>query len=319
MAAILTKDPDLDALPAETPRHVRTLIGRCLRRDPKMRQRDMGDVRLTLSETEDDHDDPVAGDRGRAGRSRWRVGLVGAALGLVLGAGLYAVLARQAPVETVADRSPRRSILIPAPIGGPRNILGIAISPDGSMVALGQEYGGDGLIELRRLDSFESTLIPDTEEGMFPFFSPDGKWLAFFDGDELRKVPVDGGPSSVICEAGVTLGGTWSDDGWIYFTHGESRLARVPTDGGEPENLNWRMPSDRTPSPVAAGCWSTTPPAAPPRAAGTWRRSRWCRQTAPSRRSSTTATLRVMWRAVTWSSCARDCSWPRPSISIASR
>jgi serine/threonine-protein kinase len=116
--------------------------------------------------------------------------------------------------------------------------MGMAISPDGNMMALGQKYGGEGPIELRRLDSFESTMIPDTEGGVFPFFSPDGRWLAFFDGDELRKVPVDGGPSSVICEAAVTLGGTWSDDGWIYFTHGESRLARVPSDGGEPENLN---------------------------------------------------------------------------------
>ncbi len=237
MASILTQDPDLDALPAETPRSVRRLIGRCLRRDPKIRQRDMGDVRLTLFETGDDHDEPVVEDRRPTERSRWRVGLVGAALGLVLGAGLYAGLAGRATVETVADRSPRRSILIPAPIGGPRNVLGIAVSPDGSMVALGQEYGGDGPLELRRLDSFESTLIPDTEGGIFPFFSPDGRWLAFFDDDELRKVPVDGGPSSVICEAAVTLGGTWSDDGWIYFTHGESRLARVPEDGGEPENL----------------------------------------------------------------------------------
>jgi WD40 repeat protein len=105
------------------------------------------------------------------------------------------------------------------------------------MVALGQKYGGEGLIELRRLDSFESTFIPDTDGATFPFFSPDGRWLAFFDDDELRKVPVDGGPSSLICEAKVTLGGTWSDDGWIYFTHGESRLARVSEDGGEPENL----------------------------------------------------------------------------------
>ena len=158
-------------------------------------------------------------------------------MGLLLGAGLYAALARQAPVVAGAERSPRRSILIPAPIGGPRDILGIAISPDGSMVALGQGYGGAGPLELRRLDAFESTLIPDTEGGIFPFFSPDGSWMAFFDGDELRKVPVDGGPSSVICEAKVTLGGTWSDDGWIYFTHGESRLARVSEDGGEPENL----------------------------------------------------------------------------------
>ena len=237
MAAILTSDPDLDALPAATPYRVRALIGRCLRRDTKMRQRDMGDVRLTLTETEDDNDVVVVGDRQRTERPGWRVGLLGAALGLVLGAGLYAALARQAPVETVVDRSSRRSILIPAPIGGPRNILGLAISPDARIVALGQEYGGRGPLELRRLDEIESTMLTGTEGGIFPFFSPDGEWLAFFDGDELRKMPVDGGPSSVICEARVTLGGTWSDDGWIYFTHGESRLARVPEDGGEPENL----------------------------------------------------------------------------------
>jgi serine/threonine-protein kinase len=238
MAAILTKDPDLEALPEETPRRVRALIGRCLRRDPKLRQRDMGDVRLALSETLDGENEPtVEGGRPGAG-ARWRVGLLGAVFGLLLGAGLYAALVRQTPVVTNLDRSPRRSILIQAPIGGPRNVMGLAISPDGSMVALGQAYRGEGPIELRRLDSFESTLIPDTEGGIFPFFSPDGRWLAFFDDDELRKVPVDGGPSSVICEAKVTLGGTWSDDGWIYFTHGESRLARVSENGGEPENLD---------------------------------------------------------------------------------
>jgi serine/threonine-protein kinase len=237
MAAILTKDPDLEALAAGTPRHVRMLIGRCLRRDPKLRQRDMGDVRLELAEASGE---PLPGDAtepSRSGSGRLMVALLGAVAGLVLGFVLYGTIARPWAAPDSADGAVRRSILIPSPVGGPRNILGIAISPDGSMVALGQEYGGEGLIELRRLDSFESTLIPDTEGGVFPFFSPDGRWLAFFDGDELRRVPVDGGPSSVICEAGVTLGGTWSDDGWIYFTHGESRLARVPEDGGMPENV----------------------------------------------------------------------------------
>jgi serine/threonine-protein kinase len=238
MAAILTSDPDLDALPPNTPAHIRSLIGRCLRRDPKLRQRDMGDVRLELA---DAPDEPRPGDATQP--SRYRSGrlvaaLLGALAGLVLGLALYGTIAGPAAAPDSAEGAVRRSILMPSPVGGPRNIMGVAVSPDGSMVALGQNYGGEGRIELRRLDSLESKLIPDTEGGIFPFFSPDGEWLAFFDSDELRKVPVDGGPSSVICQAGVTLGGTWTDDGWIYFTHGESRLARVPEDGGEPENLN---------------------------------------------------------------------------------
>ncbi len=237
LAAILTNDPDLDSLPRETPRHVRALVGRCLRRDPRTRQRDMGDVRLDLSDV---NEDPQASGVTESPQSRsgWVLAaLVGAIAGVVLGLMLYGTLASPNAVTGSADRAVRRSIVIPAPIGGPRNILGLAISPDGSMVALGQEYGGEELLELRRLSAFESTLIPDTEGGTFPFFSPDGQWLAFFDDDELRKVPVDGGPSTLICEAKVTLGGTWSDDGWIYFTHGESRLARVSEDGGKPENL----------------------------------------------------------------------------------
>ncbi len=233
-------------------------------REPKQRLRDIGDARLELAETVDDQDEPAIGEGGRRAGSLWRVGLMGAALGLLVGAGLYAVLARQAPVVAGAERSPRRSILIPAPIGGSRDILGIAISPDGSMVVVGQGYGGARPLELRRLDAFESTLIPDTEGGVFPFFSPDSEWLAFFDGDELRKVPVNGGPSSVICEAPVTLGGTWSDDGWIYFTYGETRLARVPADGGEPENLGQESAFGPHALPGGRGVLVSLAPGSPP-------------------------------------------------------
>jgi serine/threonine-protein kinase len=237
LAAILTREPDLDSLPAATPPRIRALIGRCLHRDPKLRQRDMGDVRLELSGADDDPEGSKI-SYGARFRPVWALAaLVGAVAGLLVGLMLYGTISSPNAVTGSVDRAVRRSILIPAPIGGPRDVLGIAVSPDGSAVVLGQGYGGEGLLELRRLASFESTLIPDTDGGVFPFFSPDGRWLAFFDDDELRKVPMDGGPSSVICDAAVTMGGTWSDDGWIYFTHGESRLARVPEDGGEPENL----------------------------------------------------------------------------------
>jgi serine/threonine protein kinase len=51
MAAILGKEADLSLLPGETPAGVFSLIGRCLRKDPRRRQRNAGDVQLILEES----------------------------------------------------------------------------------------------------------------------------------------------------------------------------------------------------------------------------------------------------------------------------
>jgi serine/threonine-protein kinase len=46
----MTRDPDWDALPPNTLPHVRRLMERCLRKDPKKRLRDIGEARLALDE-----------------------------------------------------------------------------------------------------------------------------------------------------------------------------------------------------------------------------------------------------------------------------
>jgi hypothetical protein len=50
LAAVLKEAPDLDALPRTTPRAVRRLLSRCLRKDPRMRLPDVGSARLELQE-----------------------------------------------------------------------------------------------------------------------------------------------------------------------------------------------------------------------------------------------------------------------------
>ena len=50
IAAILEREPDLDALPAHTPANVRRLLARCLEKDPRQRLRDIGDARLEIEE-----------------------------------------------------------------------------------------------------------------------------------------------------------------------------------------------------------------------------------------------------------------------------
>jgi serine/threonine protein kinase len=50
LAAVLTQEPDWSALPSSTPPAIRTLLRRCLQRDPDRPLHDMADVRLELED-----------------------------------------------------------------------------------------------------------------------------------------------------------------------------------------------------------------------------------------------------------------------------
>ena len=50
IAAILEREPDWSAAPAQTPLSIRRLLQRCLEKDPKRRLRDIGDARLEIEE-----------------------------------------------------------------------------------------------------------------------------------------------------------------------------------------------------------------------------------------------------------------------------
>ncbi|SPF45129.1 putative Serine/threonine-protein kinase PknA [Candidatus Sulfopaludibacter sp. SbA4] len=52
LAAVISREPDFNALPQDTPPRVRRLIERCLRKDPKLRLRDIGEARILLDEPE---------------------------------------------------------------------------------------------------------------------------------------------------------------------------------------------------------------------------------------------------------------------------
>jgi serine/threonine protein kinase len=50
LAAVLKTEPDWHRFPAATPQVIRSLIQRCLRKDRKLRHRDIGDARLEIAE-----------------------------------------------------------------------------------------------------------------------------------------------------------------------------------------------------------------------------------------------------------------------------
>src|SRR5262249_26025480 len=92
----------------------------------------------------------------------------------------------------------------------------VAISPDGTYLACNiVPQGNQGNLLIRSLRELDFKLAFEGARGGGPFFSPDGKWLAFaplFEGSQgLRKVALSGGAPVDIFSAGAFSGGTWGD------------------------------------------------------------------------------------------------------------
>jgi serine/threonine-protein kinase len=110
----------------------------------------------------------------------------------------------------------------------------LALSPDGSRLVF-VARGADGQLRLmtRGLGRSSSVELPGTAGARIPFFSPDGRWVAFWAEGKLKKTSVDGGAPIVLAEAVDFGGGSWGEDGVIVAALGRG-LARVSSAGGEP-------------------------------------------------------------------------------------
>jgi serine/threonine-protein kinase len=115
----------------------------------------------------------------------------------------------------------------------------LAMSPDGRRLvyrAGGSNTAGSPLM-VRAIDQLDAQPVADVSQAYAPFFSPDSRWIGFFENTELKKVSIAGGPVITLCQfGGRPLGASWGDDNTITFATNTSRsgLWRVSADGGEP-------------------------------------------------------------------------------------
>jgi serine/threonine-protein kinase len=114
----------------------------------------------------------------------------------------------------------------------------IALSPDATHLAY--TLGLQSQLMIRAFDQLEAIPVAGITGARAPFFSPDGRWMAYFDqGGELRKVSIDGGRPITVCKVdGASRGASWGDDNVIVFATSNSRgLLSVSAAGGEPSMM----------------------------------------------------------------------------------
>lgn len=236
LAAILEVDPAWDALPAATPVIIRSLLHRCLRKDPKRRLHDIADARIEIEEAIDEPEEKLARSvQAAAPAPLWRRALPWAAMLLMAAVAIAAVYTT---VNRSSDEAVRRFHI--APPSGERLLLsddpGSAVSPDGSRVA----YMTDGGLVVQPTARAEARMIPGTVGVHSPFFSPDGEWLGFFDDADrtLKRVPLRGGPAQLVCDApGAHAGASWGPDEMIVFSSIGTGLGLVSLSDGAPQSL----------------------------------------------------------------------------------
>ena len=155
LVAVLTREPDLSALPRATPDAVRQLVRRCLEKESSRRPRDAGDIRLQIEEAlaglERRSETAAPGDRA------------------------VALKLTQATFSEHIEDFP-------------------ALSPDGRRLAFSRVEGSVRKIFAKNLDSGEETpLTHGGRDDIQPDWSPDAKRLLFVRAQESgrRLEPAD--------------------------------------------------------------------------------------------------------------------------------
>jgi len=243
MAAVL-KDPiDLDTLPAEVPVGIRSLLARCLERDPRRRLRDIGEARIhldpsatttVLSGGAPAAKEPVAMG-GRAPVVPWTLFVLA-----VLAAAWFALDPLATTPEDGAEGAGVIRAAIEPPDGVGLHLSGAnpgpaTISPDGTRLVYTArtENGGRGLW-LQELSHRDARRLEGTDDGQYPFWSPDGRSIAYFSDADLRVHDLDSRTDRAVAAAGGGKGGCWFPDDTILFAaSAATALSRLDLATGE--------------------------------------------------------------------------------------
>jgi len=244
IAKILEREPDWNALPADTPQTLQRLVRRCLQKDKSMRLQDVGEIRVEvdgiLSGASESWTGPVAvavggatpAPRGGVSRAWVALALVAVVASAVFAAAWLKVPADEARVVRTSITQPTETRFVSlGDYAGP-----VVVSPDARRVAfVANNASLTRMLFVRELDALEAVALPGTDGATFPFWSPDGRSLGYFTDTRLMRVELSGGLPITVCPAANGRGGSWSRKGEIVFSPDfQVGIHRVPASGGIP-------------------------------------------------------------------------------------
>jgi eukaryotic-like serine/threonine-protein kinase len=239
-ALLHTAPPAPTSVRGDLPVDLNLVIGRALEKDRELRYQSAADLGADLKRLQRL---PALGSVFALGPVRlprtraWQAAAMAALLLLLASALAITLVTRRPPSGTQTTRfvlgPPPNTVF--TPIGLVPASVTVSVSPDGRQVLYAANRPGDRRrLWLRSIDSVEAIPIDDTEGGIFPFWSPDGRSIAFSTGGVLKRKDLAGGPSRTLVENVIVRGGTWNRDGVILYAAAARGIFRVSADGGAP-------------------------------------------------------------------------------------
>ncbi len=235
IGSILRDDPpSIVEVAPMIPPALNRVVKTCLAKDPEDRFQTAHDAKLQLEWIAEGGSQaglpaPVVARRKNREKLAWAVAALAALAAVALGFGYW-------------KRTPKPPRTVRFEVPAPTEVSTLdtpKISPDGRILAFdATDSTGRNRIWVRPLNALQAHALAGTEGTKRGFWSPDGKYIAFFAEGKLMKVDVAGGPPQKICDAPTGADGTWSPEGVILFDGtGTDPIRRVPASGGAAVDL----------------------------------------------------------------------------------
>jgi Tol biopolymer transport system component len=254
IAAIVSSEPPpISALQATIPPALDHVVRNCLQKNPDDRWQSAHDVASQLQWIgEAGSQAGVAAAVVTTRRKRRNVVAVAAVAGWIGVAALAGWITLRGGTATESTEPFRAELVTPPGMTvGSVNVGHVVLSPDGDRLAFTSGAEDGFKLAVRDLASASVVRLEGTEGATFPFWSVDGRWLAFFADEKLKRINAAGGPVQIIADAHAGRGGSWGADGTIVFAadiHGPLRRVSENGDSLTPvtapasESVTHRMP-----------------------------------------------------------------------------
>lgn len=238
-AILAVEPPPVSSLQPAAPAALDAVVRLCLAKDPDERFQSIHDVKLELqllAESGSRAASPAQAPAQKIGNAWIPWAAAVSALVLAIAAGLWISALRG---DLALKSRPVQSYLLAGDSFSFPSISQMALSPDGrKLVLVGIGGKGQRSLWVLELSSDKTQALPDTENAMYPFWSPDDRYIGFFADGKLKKVEAAGGPPQLLTDAPNGRGGTWNSEGVIVFAPATgTSLFRVSAAGGPPTEV----------------------------------------------------------------------------------